>query len=80
VELHDSDITRMRHSMRESASIVLIGMVVASLVVGTSIVVLALQPQLAPGMCMGFWNLTLVGYLAAVGVAVYALYYAVRKK
>jgi ubiquinone biosynthesis protein len=80
VELHDSDITRMRHSMRESASIVLIGMVVASLVVGTSIVVLALQPQLAPGMCMGFWNLTLLGYLAAVGVAVYALYYAVRKK
>ncbi|MDT8358475.1 MAG: hypothetical protein RQ758_08245, partial [Methanomicrobiaceae archaeon] len=64
----------------ESASILLIGVVVASLVVGTSIVVLALQPQLAPGLCMGFWNLTLAGYLAAVVVAIYALYYASRKK
>ena len=80
LEIIDMDIRELSHSIKYASSIVLLGLVASALVIGASLVVLATQPSLATSACSRIMNLTLLGYLFAVALAIYAIYWVVVKK
>ena len=80
VELEDNDIKEMVHAMKYSATILLIGMVFSSIVIGSSLIVLASHYSFSEICCSNIWNLTILGYVGAVAIAVYAVYFVLVKR
>jgi ubiquinone biosynthesis protein len=80
LEIIDMDMRELSHAVKYASSIVLLGLVASALVIGASLVVLATQPSLAGIACSRIMSLTLLGYLFAVALAVFAIYWVVVKK
>ncbi|MDH7594192.1 MAG: AarF/UbiB family protein [Methanomicrobiales archaeon] len=80
LEIADLDMQELTHTIKYASKIMLLGLTVSSLVIGASIVVMATQPSLSSTQCSGIMRATLIGYLFAVGLAIYAIYWVVVKR
>lgn len=80
LELIDMDIRELSHSMKYASKIVLLGLVASALVVGASLVVVATHPTVSTAVCSDIMWATLLGYLFAVSLAIYAIYWVIVRK
>ena len=80
LEIIDMDIRELSHSIKYASKIVLLGLVASSLVVGASLVMVATHPSVSTAVCGNIMGLTLLGYLFAVILAIYAIYWVVVQK
>ena len=80
LEIIDMDIRELSHSIKYASKIVLLGLVASALVIGASLVVIATHPSVSTAVCSDIMWATLLGYLFAVILAIYAIYWVVVKK
>jgi len=80
LEIIDMDIRELSHSIKYASKIVLLGLVASALVIGSSLVVVATHPSVSTAICSDIMWATLLGYLFAVILAIYAIYWVVVKK
>jgi ubiquinone biosynthesis protein len=80
LEIIDMDIRGLSHSIKYASKIVLLGLVASSLVIGASLVVVATHPSVSTAVCSDIMWATLLGYLFAVILAIYAIYWVVVRK
>jgi ubiquinone biosynthesis protein len=74
------DIRDLGTSIRFAASVLLIGMVSSAFVIGSSLVVLAMDRPMSSGTCGTIGLLTLVGYAVAIGIGIVAIVYVLRRR
>jgi ubiquinone biosynthesis protein len=74
------DVRDLNASIRFAASVLLIGMVSSALLIGSSLVVLAINQPISPGVYRTIDILTLLGYLAAIAVGIAAIVYVLRQR
>ncbi|MDG6257441.1 MAG: AarF/UbiB family protein [Methanomicrobiaceae archaeon] len=73
------DVADLGTSIRFAASVLLIGMVSSALLIGSSLVVLAMDRPMSPGICSTISSLTLLGYAAAIAIGIAAIAYVLRR-
>ncbi len=74
IELKDTSTREMALAMKYSSSMLLIGLVISSIVIGSSLIILAAGLPFDTSACTMIIDLTLVGYIAAVIIGIYAVY------
>ncbi len=78
IELKDTSTREMALAMKYSSSMLLVGLVISSLVIGSSLIILAAGLPFDTFACSTIIDLTLVGYVAAVIIGIYAVYSVLR--
>jgi len=74
------DVRDLGASIRFAASVILIGMVSSALLIGSSLVVLAMDRPMSAGICSTIGSLTFLGYLAAIIIGIAAIAYVLRRR
>lgn len=74
------DVADLGTSIRFAASVLLIGMVSSALLIGSSLVVLAMDRPMGEGICSTISTLTLLGYIAAIIIGIAAIAHVLRRR
>lgn len=80
VDFAGDDVRQLRNSINHASYVILIGMVTASLVIGSSLVVLATESPLGAGTCGIIRMLTLAGYAVTVVIGIVTLAAVIRSR
>ncbi|MBT8506911.1 hypothetical protein AZH53_00510 [Methanomicrobiaceae archaeon CYW5] len=78
IELKDTSTREMALAMKYASSMLLIGLVISSLVIGSSLIILAAGLPFDTAACTTIVDLTLIGYIVAVIIGIYAVYTVLR--
>ena len=78
IELKDTSTREMALAMKYSSSMLLIGLVISSLVIGSSLIILAAGLPFDTHACGTIVDLTLLGYVVAVIIGIFAVYTVLR--
>jgi ubiquinone biosynthesis protein len=79
LEIVSPDIEFVGIAIDKAISKIVIGLVCAAIVLGSSVVILAADVPMGQGICTIISLLTLAGYLVAVFVAVAAIYHIMKR-
>ncbi|KQC03624.1 MAG: hypothetical protein APR53_04880 [Methanoculleus sp. SDB] len=80
VDFAGDDVMQLGKSISHASYVTLIGMIIASLVIGSSLVVLSTEAPLGAGTCGIIRLLTLLGYAAAVFIGIVTLALVLRSR
>jgi ubiquinone biosynthesis protein len=79
IDFATEDVADLGASIRFASSVLLIGMVSSALLIGSSLVVLAMDQPMRPGICSTIGSLTFLGYIAAIIIGIAAIVHVLRR-